>query len=60
MPLYKFVCDNCGRIEELLKYDEELEGCPKCGSKNIKRVIGKPKVHYNALGFTKNHNYGGE
>lgn len=60
MPLYNFICECCGELEELVKLGQSLEECPKCGCKNIRKVMGKPKVHYNALGFTKNYNYGGD
>ena len=58
MPLYKFDCSNCGEFEELIGINEELDECPTCGNE-VKKIFTTCSVHYNALGFTKNENYGG-
>jgi len=55
MPIFKYRCPEHGDFEELSK--DPLNKCPDCGKK-VKRLFGKPAVHYNALGFTKNWDYG--
>jgi len=38
MPIYEFVCEACGRIEERLQKlsDPPPEACPECGGKMAK------------------------
>ena len=38
MPIYEFVCENCGRIVERLQKvtDPPPESCPECGGKMAK------------------------
>ena len=39
MPLYRFVCENCGREKNiLLKLTQEAPLCPDCGGKLIKQI----------------------
>ena len=58
MPMYRFKCSECGVFEELLKMDEDLEECPKCGSEDIKKIMTTASVHYNSLGFYSSTSYG--
>lgn len=58
MPIYKFKCPKCGVFKELLNLDEELEECPKCGSKEVKKLITTASVHYNGIGFYSSTPYG--
>mgnify|MGYP000409113144 CR=1 FL=1 len=58
MPFYKFKCPNCGVFEELMEVDGNYDECPKCGNKNIKKVMTTAKVHYNGLGFYSSTPYG--
>jgi len=43
MPIYPYICNECGEKFELLvgvtAQPEELK-CQKCGSENIKKMIG--------------------
>jgi putative FmdB family regulatory protein len=42
MPIYEYTCNACNEIFALLKWgtsDDEESGCPKCGSKDIKKLI---------------------
>ncbi len=37
MPLFEFICDDCGtRFEELVMGEREI-GCPKCGSGDVRK-----------------------
>jgi len=39
MPIFEYRCENCGEKFEKLIYGAEELTCPKCGSKNIKKLI---------------------
>ncbi|MFH1674292.1 MAG: zinc ribbon domain-containing protein [Pseudomonadota bacterium] len=42
MPIYEYQCEKCRRIFERLVYsseDNEQIVCPKCGAKQVKRVL---------------------
>jgi putative FmdB family regulatory protein len=40
MPIYEFVCRDCGeRFERLVKAGTERETCAECGSANAERVF---------------------
>jgi putative FmdB family regulatory protein len=37
MPLFEFICDDCGtRFEELVS-SERAVGCPKCGGADVRK-----------------------
>ena len=57
MPFYTYRCPNHGKFEELVDGKEEIEECPKCGSK-VKHIPGTNKIHFNSLGFKGLSNYG--
>jgi putative FmdB family regulatory protein len=42
MPIYEYLCENCGHLfEELQTMKEEpLVTCPNCGKDTLKRLIG--------------------
>jgi putative FmdB family regulatory protein len=47
MPLYSYLCNDCGASFELLTgmtYSQEKEICKKCGSKNITRQMSSFSV----------------
>ena len=42
MPIYEYSCNECDEIFAFLKFankDEEDTVCPKCGSKNVKKLV---------------------
>ncbi len=42
MPLYEYVCRNCGRVFEARRgFDEDDSGieCPTCGARDARRVF---------------------
>jgi putative FmdB family regulatory protein len=43
MPVYEYRCDGCGQhYEELLSTsDKPAPPCPKCGSKDVKRLMSQ-------------------
>ena len=44
MPIYEFKCSECEEFFEVITIgsnDENMKGCPKCGSGAFERVISK-------------------
>ncbi len=52
MPLYEYVCEECGyRFEALQRFsDEPLKVCPKCGGP-LKKVLSPPAIHFKGSGW---------
>jgi len=52
MPLYDYVCEDCGKSSELLVFtsDDPLQ-CKDCGGSNLKRILS---AHSSMSGPTKN------
>ena len=43
MPLYDFLCLDCGKVSEtLLTGASDLPVCPVCGSTSLKRLLSAP------------------
>ncbi len=43
MPLFDFLCLDCGKTSELLVFSEdELVGCGYCESRRVKKLLGAP------------------
>jgi putative FmdB family regulatory protein len=43
MPLFDFLCLDCGRVSEMLLIGSSEEpGCLECGSKHLKRMLSAP------------------
>lgn len=56
LPIYRFVCDNCGTefekyFEKISDYQEESIVCPKCGGKVKKVLPSSIRVIYKSKGF---------
>jgi len=42
MPIYEYLCKNCGKKVEILhKSLEEKAVCPECGSEKLEKLISK-------------------
>jgi len=52
MPLYEYVCTQCGKhTEKIQKFsDTEITVCPHCGGK-LERVISAPAVQFKGGGW---------
>ncbi len=52
MPLYEYVCEDCGyRFEVIQKFsDEPLKVCPKCGG-HLRKVLSPPAIHFKGSGW---------
>jgi len=43
MPIYEYLCNNCGeRVELLLRSGGETPLCPNCGSPLLKKLFSAP------------------
>ncbi|MCL6610292.1 MAG: zinc ribbon domain-containing protein [Peptococcaceae bacterium] len=45
MPIFEYKCAGCGKVFEALVLSgrgEENVGCPKCGGKDLKKLISAP------------------
>ena len=52
MPLFEYVCNDCGNTFESLVFgSEKLPDCRQCGSPNITKLIS---AHSSRSGVTKN------
>ncbi|HKK92146.1 MAG TPA: zinc ribbon domain-containing protein [Longimicrobiales bacterium] len=44
MPIYEYVCDDCGHDFELLVRGSDTPTCPECESAELSRQLSLPKV----------------
>lgn len=52
MPLYEYVCQECGsHIEKIRKFsDRPLTRCEKCGGK-LEQLLSSPAIQFKGSGF---------
>lgn len=52
MPIYKYRCENCGKVVEVFQKinDDPLETCEACGGE-LKKLIGNIGVVFKGSGF---------
>jgi putative FmdB family regulatory protein len=53
MPLYEYVCGACGhRFEQIRKFsDSPLEVCPKCGERQLHKLVSSPAIQFKGSGW---------
>lgn len=53
MPIYEFVCLNCGHDFERLQSfsDTTTPGCPACNSADVQRRLSSPAIHFKGSGW---------
>ncbi len=53
MPLYEYVCGNCGaRVEVIQKFsDVPLVNCSTCGADALSRVVSAPAITFKGSGW---------
>lgn len=54
MPNYSYVCINCKKdFEKWISYNDNpnIIKCPKCKSKNVKKLIYSSPIHFHGSGF---------
>ena len=45
MPIYEYVCENCGHAFEWLVRGDEKPSCPKCGRSSLTKQLSVPAAH---------------
>ena len=45
MPLYEYICRNCGAELELLLRGQERPSCQACGSDNLEKLLSVTSAH---------------
>ncbi len=53
MPIYEFVCSQCGHeFEKILSFSAtSMPACANCGSDNVERQMGRPAIHFKGSGW---------
>jgi len=61
MPIYEFVCENCGNeFEKLQSFsDTTMPTCPKCQSVSVQRKLSSPAIHFKGSGWYINDSKSG-
>ena len=66
MPIYEFVCQECGHeFEQILPFSaSQVPTCPSCRADAVRRRVGRPAIHFKGSGWyitdsKKDHNGAG-
>ncbi len=53
MPIYEFVCQECGvHYEHVQSFSAvSLPPCPACHSHHVARMLGRPAIHFKGSGW---------
>ncbi|MEJ5248543.1 MAG: zinc ribbon domain-containing protein [Caldilinea sp.] len=53
MPIYEFVCHDCGYEFETIQSfsDSSTPACPNCQGVHVRRRIGQPAIHFKGSGW---------
>lgn len=52
MPIYEFVCGECGyEFEKIQSFSASTPVCASCGAENVTRQMGKPAIHFKGSGW---------
>ena len=53
MPIYEFVCGECGyEFEKILSFSATATPtCVNCGAQNVERQMGRPAIHFKGSGW---------
>lgn len=53
MPIYEFVCGDCGHeFEKILSFSATTApACTSCGAANVTRQMGRPAIHFKGSGW---------
>lgn len=52
MPIYEFVCGECGyEFEKIQSFSASTPVCASCGADNVERQMGKPAIHFKGSGW---------
>lgn len=48
MPIYEYVCDDCGtKFEKLVRRNSEAASCPQCGQTHLTTALSTFAAHSN-------------
>jgi putative FmdB family regulatory protein len=50
MPIYEYLCCDCGQRFEWLTREGEKPACPSCGKQKLNRQISVPVAHVKSSG----------
>ena len=50
MPIYEYVCRQCGQQLEWLTRDGQTPSCPSCNSRDLERKLSVPAAHTSGSG----------
>jgi putative FmdB family regulatory protein len=53
MPIYEYICDNCGnRFERMQRFsDDPVKICPNCSQESVRRLISAAGVIFKGSGW---------
>lgn len=52
MPIYCYVCNNCGILEIEQKMTEDIiKSCPQCNSENFRKKLNIAGIQFKGSGF---------
>ncbi len=53
MPIYEFVCEECGHeFERIMSFSAtETPACTNCGAEQVSRRVGRPAIHFKGSGW---------
>jgi len=53
MPLYEYVCKNCGERTEVIQPvgEKPITACPHCGKRALKKAISAPAIQFKGSGW---------
>ena len=52
MPIYEYVCHNCGNeFEQLQGWSDSAPSCSACSSDNVTRQLSPPAIHFKGSGW---------
>lgn len=53
MPLYEYLCRNCGhRFEQIQKFSDPIQKrCPKCRKLKLEKLLSAPAVQFKGTGW---------
>ncbi len=45
MPIYEYLCRECGQLFECLVRNDEKPSCPSCGRRKLTKQLSLPAAH---------------
>ncbi len=53
MPIYEYVCEECGRLTEVMQRmtDPAPENCPECGAPKLARLVSRTSFRLKGGGW---------